>query len=244
MYMFTFDIEKYLGHYVDKAKKISVRNFRYSVTNGIIEKKKGYRDVDLFFNDNGRLLEVIHLDRRIEKSAIYYDKKNQIIKIIKSRWSTNEIISEIDTGYDEQDRLIYESEKLDFTDDNCLYAQELFYTYEGNIRTTNMYREYDEEHYIITETFDENGNIIEMKAFEGEVEFQYWIKDLFDENNKYVRTMSLNEDGTEDKRDDKAVIEDTYDEKFSYNDRNNWIVKEVYKNNILKESTERSITYY
>lgn len=78
--MFTFDIEKYLGHYVDKAKKISVRNFRYSVTNGIIEKKKGYRDVDLFFNDNGRLLEVIHLDRRIEKSAIYYDKKIRLLK--------------------------------------------------------------------------------------------------------------------------------------------------------------------
>ena len=48
----------------------------------------------------------------------------------------------------------------------------------------------------------------------------------------------------EDIRDDKPVIEDTYDEKFSNNDRNNWIVKEVYRNNILKESTERNITYF
>lgn len=248
--MYIFDIEKYLGHYADKARKISVRNFRYPVTKGITEKNKGYPNVDLFFNENGRLLEVIHLDNRIEKSTIYYNKNNQIIKILKSRWSNNEIISEIDADYDEQNRLIYESEKLDFYSDECLYAQEIFYTYEGNIRTTNMYcEEGDEEehHYIFTDIFDNNGNIIETKAVEedGEdVELKYWEKDLFDENNKYVRTMSLNEDGTEDKRVDKTEPEEIYEEKFNYNVRNDWTVKEVYKNNILKFSTERNIIYY
>lgn len=244
MHMFTFDLEKYLSHYVRNAKRIAVRNFRYTVKDGALTKNKGYKDFDLFFNNKGLLLEVIHLNHRVEKSTIYYNKKNQIIKIIKSRWSNNEIISEIDTGYDEQDRLTYESEKLDFTIDTCIYERELFYTYEGNIRTTNMYCENDEEHYIITEVLDDNGNAIETKAVEVDGELKYWLKDLFDENNKYIRTMSLNEDGTEDIRDDKPGIEDSYDEKFSNNDKNNWIVKEVYKNNILKESTERNITYF
>lgn len=242
--MYTFDIEKYLNHYVRNAKRIAVRNFRYTSKDGALTKNKGYKDFDLFFNNKGVLLEVIHLDFRIDKSTIYYNKKNQIIKIVKSRWSNNEIISEIDTGFDEQNRLIYESEKLDFTNDTCIYAQELFYNYEGNIRTTDMYCENNEEHYIITEVLDDNGNAIETKSVEENGELKYWLKDLFDENNKYVRTMSLNEDRTEDIRDDKPVIEDTYDEKFSNNDRNNWIVKEVYKNNILKESTERNITYF
>ena len=218
MHMYTFDIEKYLNHYVRNAKRIAVRNFRYTSKDGALTKNKGYKDFDLFFNNKGVLLEVIHLDFRIDKSTIYYNKKNQIIKIVKSRWSNNEIISEIDTG--------------------------LFYNYEGNIRTTDMYCENNEEHYIITEVLDDNGNAIETKSVEENGELKYWLKDLFDENNKYVRTMSLNEDRTEDIRDDKPVIEDTYDEKFSNNDRNNWIIKEVYKNNILKESTERNITYF
>ena len=242
--MFTFDIEKYLSHYVVNARRIAVRNFRYTSKDGALNKNKGYKDFDLFFNKKGLLLEVIHLDYRIEKSIIYYNKINQVIKIIKSRWSNNEIKSEIDTGYDEQNRLSYESEKLDFTNDNCLYAQELFYKYEGNIRTTDMYCEYDEEHYIITEVLDDDGNAIETKAIAEDGELKYWFKDLLDENNKYIRTMSLNEDGAEDVTDDKLIIEDSYDEKFSYNDRNNWTVKEVYRNNILKESTERNITYF
>ena len=87
MHMYTFDIEKYLNHYVRNAKRIAVRNFRYTSKDGALTKNKGYKDFDLFFNNKGVLLEVIHLDFRIDKSTIYYNKKNQIIKIVKSRWS-------------------------------------------------------------------------------------------------------------------------------------------------------------
>lgn len=246
MHMYTFEIEKYLNHYVNNAKIISVRDFRYYSKAGATEKKKG-KNFDLFFNQEGLLKEVVHLEYAINKSTIYY-KNKQIHKIIKSKWSNNEIISEIDTGFDEQNRLIYEAEKTDFNNDNSLYVQELFYNYDGNIRTTDMYCEYDEEHYIITDVLDENGNTIESKAVEEGGELKYWLKDLFDENNKYIRTMDLNEDGSEviqnDNTDKETVVEDIYEEKFTYNNRNDWIVKEIYKNNILKESTERNITYF
>jgi hypothetical protein len=242
--MFTFDIEKYLSHYVRNAKRIAVRNFRYTSKDGALIKNNGYKDFDLLFNNKGQLLEVIHLNRRIEKSTVFYNSEKQIIKIVKSRWSNNEFLSEIDTNYDEQNRLLYEGERLNFTYSDLRYSKEIYYKYEGNIRTINMYIEDDEERYTITEILDDNGNAIETKAVEEDGELKYWLKDLFDENNKYIRTMSLNDDGTEDIRDDKPVIEDTYDEKFSNNDRNNWIVKEVYRNNILKESTERNITYF
>lgn len=242
--MFTFHIEEYLSHYTTNANRISVKKFRYSLKGDTFEKVNLNIDFDLHFNNKCLLLEVIHFKRRIEKSTVFYNKENQIIKIIKSRWSTNEILSEIDAGYDEQNRLIYESEKLDFYSDKCIYAQEIFYTYEGNIRTTDIYCEDDEEHYIITDVFDNDGNIIETKAAEEDGELKYWQKDLFDENNKYIRTLNLNEDDTEIINNHKVEPEDIYEEKFYYNDRNDWIVKEVYRNNILKESTERSITYY
>lgn len=242
--MFTFDLEKYLSHYVRNAKRIAVRNFRYTVKDGALTKNKGYKDFDLFFNNKGLLLEIIHLNHRIEKSTVYYNSDKQIIKIVKSRWSNNEFLSEIDTNYDEQNRLLYEGERLNFTYSDFRYSQEFYYKYEDNIRTIDAYYEDEEERYTITEILDNNGNATETKAVEENGELKYWLKDLFDENNKYIRTMSLNKDGTEDIRDDKPVIEDSYDEKFSNNDKNNWIVKEVYKNNILKESTERNITYF
>lgn len=57
--MYTFDIDKYLNHYVRNAKRIAVRNFRYTSKDGALSKNKGYNDFDLLFNNKGQLLDVI-----------------------------------------------------------------------------------------------------------------------------------------------------------------------------------------
>lgn len=70
--MFTFDIEKYLSHYVRNAKRIAVRNFKYTVKDGTSTKNKGYKDFDLFFNNKGQLLEVIDTNNILEYSKEMY----------------------------------------------------------------------------------------------------------------------------------------------------------------------------
>ena len=40
MYMYTFNIERYLSHYVENAKRVEVRNFSYTYKDGILNKNK------------------------------------------------------------------------------------------------------------------------------------------------------------------------------------------------------------
>jgi hypothetical protein len=243
--MYTFNIERYLSHYVQNARRVDVRNFRYTYKDGILNKNKRNLDFDLLFNKEGKLLEVIHLNHRIEKSTIYYNKKNQIIKIVKSKCSNNEYISEIDFNYDEQNRLLYEGEKYNYTDSIFEYTKELHYKYENNTQTVYIYEdEREAKLYSITDLLDESGNLINTKATTEDGEVIYSLKNLYTQKNKNIRTIYFNDDGTADIVDDKQNIEYLFDEKLSKDDRGNWKITEFYKNNILKESTERTITYF
>ncbi len=242
--MQIFNIHKYLEHSVPNAKLVSVKNFYYAYKDGIKTKKKGNNHFDLYFNKKGELLEVVNLNHGIKKSTIFYNSNKQIIKIVNSKWNDNEFISEIDICYDKHHRITYESEKSNYVADNCEYTKEIFYSYIGNICTQNWYDEFDDEHYIITDILDDLGNSIESKGITAEGELKYWCKDLFDDENKYIRTMHLNEDGIEETTIENLDIENYYDEKFHYNERNNWTVKEVFKNNILNKSIERKIIYF
>jgi hypothetical protein len=106
-----------------------------------------------------------------------------------------------------------------------------------------MTKEYEEENYTITNITDNKGNSIEYKA-ENDIEILHWERYKYDLNNKLISTVYLDEAGNECSKDDEHKMKDIYSEKYIYNEKNDWIKEEIYKNNILIESTEREIIYY
>lgn len=242
--MYTFNIEKYTEHYVPNAKSILVKNFRHSIRDGITSIKSRWGlNFELYFEQNGLLLSVIKFGRFEEKSSVFYNKKNKIIKITRTDIDNNIIKSEVSILYDKLNRLsseeeLYYSNYPTYPDSKNTFK----YKYQNNVCTIKVVLDgFNEEEYIVKNILDERGNIIESITKQ-DGKFQHGYKAKYDTNNKFISMKLIEEDGSDSSKEDET--NDIYSEQYTYNDNNDWIKEEIYKNSILKESTERNITYF
>ncbi len=240
--MYTFNIEKYTEHYVPNAKSVLVKNFRHSIKDGVtfIKRKWAY-DFRLQFNHKGQLLFVNRLGKLERKYTLYYHQ-NKILKIIETEIDDNIIKSEKSFSYDIINRLILE-EELIYSNypDYPNYSNTFQYKYLNNTCTIKIYYGLNGEKYLVKDILDERGNILESITKQDGV-FQHGYKAKYDSNNKFISMTLIEEDGSDSSKD--VETNDVYSEQYTYNDNNDWIKEEIYKNNILVESKEREITYY
>lgn len=234
--------EKYLNHYVEGAKKVTVRTFRHNDTSdGSKSKKKLIDSFVVFFNNNGRLLGLqIYFEKmKWKKHLFFYDSKGQIIRVLITDVN-NELEEQIDYTYYEDGRPEKESWFSFFTDTMCLESEEEF-IYKGNSKMTikKDYCSEPEQVWAFDSKYSEDGKLLEEKIEEIGVEIIDWIKYEYCEDGSIIE-KHMDENGN-------YLKEEKYKEvgcDYVYNDRNHWIKEFNGKATNNCFTTEREIEYY
>ncbi len=106
--MIKGDYEKYIGHYVPGAKKISVRSktLQLNLKEIDLKVKKSFGNYDLFFNKVGKLMHSVHYENEHSSKVLYaYDENDLLLSELQLQSITNILISDKIYTYDEHDRI-------------------------------------------------------------------------------------------------------------------------------------------
>jgi hypothetical protein len=267
--MIKTDYEKYIEHYVQGAKKISVRSktLQLNLKEIDLKVKKSFGNYDLFFNKVGKLMHSVHYENEHSSKVLYaYDENDLLLSELQLQSITNILISDKIFTYDEHDRIKSIMYKSGFTKYGTFDYEEEIHEYNGQneIITFNKVEqfadeEFEEDDHEIFIINNQNQQNIEEKVIRNGKELVYWQQYEYDLNGQIRFEYSLNKDGKIDgvytflpeingistgfkyKSDDSEF---TRFSEFQFNERGHWVSETSFLNGEPRYIYERIIDYW
>ncbi len=245
------------------AKKISVRTTRLKLTKEPFELKMepSYRNYDLYFNKQGRLLHSVHPEKHSSSKVFYgYDKKGKLVTALTLQSETSVVVSTSSFSYDVEDKI--EKEVCQFWKEGkgfkILEKRTYLYTsVEDAIFITNY--EVGKKELMIRSIHAGNNKPIEEYTTGCEGQHDEWLKFEYDDNWNLVKKISLNKkgepNGIHEYFSSPPRLEQGYkytskvynymqEYTYIYNDKGHWITEVLMRDGIPSFNKERKIEYY
>ncbi len=267
--MIKGDYEKYIGHYVPGAKKISVRSktLQLNLKEIDLKVKKSFGNYDLFFNKVGKLMHSVHYENEHSSKVLYaYDENDLLLSELQLQSITNILISDKIYTYDEHDRIKSIMYKSGFTKYGTFDYEEEIHEYNGRNEIITFIKveqfsdeEFEEDEHEFFITYNDKQQLIEEKAIRNGIELVYWQQYEYDLNGNMRFEYSLDKTGTIDgvytylaeingistgfnfKDKDEEFVRLS---EYQFNEKGHWVAETSFLNGEPRYIHERIIDYY
>jgi hypothetical protein len=196
--MFLEDFIPLCSHYQEGIKTISFRTTSPKIEpeNMQLQIENAYGNYDLFFSEEGLLIQSERFDKYKNKKTIYgYNNKNCLLTamVLYSRKPILVYLSEF--SYDEKGRIEIEScRSANRTGLNAI--TELIHYYSDNTEKIVESKCSDEDfENSVTIIYDEQNRRIEERSINENIKMCYWRRNEYDDNNFLKRQFILDDCG-------------------------------------------------